>query len=92
MRQRPPSGFSIKLRRLPPLCWGQGSADAIAAGEMELRSSTIWTDQGVDTGSTLVISEPVPVTLPCKLGGNHRPRAPCRGWADLHPGTAGRKQ
>jgi len=41
--------------------------DAIAAGESELRSSTLWTDQGVDTGPLLVVSDPVPVRLPDDL-------------------------
>lgn len=41
--------------------------DAIAAGEKELRASTIWTDHGVDTGPILVVSEPVPVSLPDEL-------------------------
>jgi len=39
-------------------------ADAIAAGERVLRSSTIWTDKGVDTGPLLMVSEPVKVELP----------------------------
>jgi len=38
--------------------------DAIAAGEKTLRSSTIWTDQGVDTGPLLMVSKPLPVALP----------------------------
>ncbi len=37
--------------------------DAIAAGEKELRASTLWTDAGVDTGPLLMVSDPVPVTL-----------------------------
>jgi len=41
--------------------------DALAAGEAELRSSTLWTDQGVDTGPLLMVSEPLPVTLPVPL-------------------------
>ncbi len=41
--------------------------DAIAAGESELRASTLWTDQGVDTGPLLVVSDPVPVELPDDL-------------------------
>jgi folate-dependent phosphoribosylglycinamide formyltransferase PurN len=41
--------------------------DAILAGERELRSSTIWTDEGVDTGPLLMVSEPLPVELPLKL-------------------------
>jgi len=42
-------------------------ADAIRAGERELRSSTLWTDQGVDTGPLLMVSRPVPVELPLPL-------------------------
>ncbi len=38
--------------------------DAIAAGEKELRSSTLWTDEGVDTGPLLMVSDPLPVELP----------------------------
>ena len=38
--------------------------DAIAAGEKLLRSSTIWTDRGVDTGPILMVSDPVRVLLP----------------------------
>ena len=41
--------------------------DAIAAGQAELRSSTIWTDQGVDSGPLLMISRPVAVNLPAPL-------------------------
>jgi folate-dependent phosphoribosylglycinamide formyltransferase PurN len=45
-------------------CGDHAVADAIAAGEKFLRSSTIWTDQGVDTGPLLMISAPVRVELP----------------------------
>jgi folate-dependent phosphoribosylglycinamide formyltransferase PurN len=38
--------------------------DAIAAGEELLRSSTIWTDRGVDTGPLLMVSDSVRVHLP----------------------------
>ncbi len=38
--------------------------DAIMAGETTLRSSTLWTDEGVDTGPLLMVSEPLPVELP----------------------------
>ena len=37
--------------------------DAISAGERVLRSSTIWTDQGVDTGPLLMVSQPLKVEL-----------------------------
>ncbi|MBN1102117.1 MAG: formyl transferase [Deltaproteobacteria bacterium] len=48
--------------------------DAIAAGETSLRSSTIWTDQGVDTGPVLMISKPLPVELPLPLDDLRRNR------------------
>jgi folate-dependent phosphoribosylglycinamide formyltransferase PurN len=38
--------------------------DAIAAGEKHLRASTIWTDQGVDTGPLLMVSAALRVELP----------------------------
>jgi folate-dependent phosphoribosylglycinamide formyltransferase PurN len=41
--------------------------DAIAAGENTLRSSTLWTDEGVDTGPLLMISEALSVELPQPL-------------------------
>ncbi len=37
--------------------------DAIVAGEPYLRSSTLWTDQGVDTGPLLMVSDPLKVEL-----------------------------
>ena len=41
--------------------------DAIVGGENLLRSSTLWTDQGVDTGPLLMVSEPLEVELPSPL-------------------------
>ena len=38
--------------------------EAISAGETHLRSSTIWTDRGMDTGPLLMVSEPVKIELP----------------------------
>lgn len=38
--------------------------DAIAAGETTLRASTLWTDEGVDTGPLLMVSAPLKVELP----------------------------
>lgn len=38
--------------------------DAIINGETTLRSSTLWTDQGVDTGPLLMVSAPMNVELP----------------------------
>jgi folate-dependent phosphoribosylglycinamide formyltransferase PurN len=41
--------------------------DALAAGETTLRSSTLWTDEGVDTGPLLMVSAPLHVALPQSL-------------------------
>lgn len=41
--------------------------DAIRAGEKTLRASTIWTDEGVDTGPLLMVSRPLKVELPRPL-------------------------
>ncbi len=38
--------------------------DAIVAGESSLRASTLWTDEGVDTGPLLMVSAPLAVELP----------------------------
>ena len=41
--------------------------DAISGGETVLRSSTLWTDEGVDSGPLLMVSDALPVTLPESL-------------------------
>ncbi len=41
--------------------------DAILGGEKVLRSSTLWTDEGVDTGPLLMVSGPLEVELPRPL-------------------------
>ena len=41
--------------------------DAIIGGETALRSSTLWADQGVDTGPLLMVSPPLSVNLPLPL-------------------------
>jgi hypothetical protein len=41
--------------------------DAIEQGEGTLRASTLWTDEGVDTGPLLMLSEPLAVDLPQPL-------------------------
>lgn len=38
--------------------------DALAGGESYLSSSTLWTDEGVDTGPLLMVSAPLRVELP----------------------------
>ncbi len=40
---------------------------AILSGEQYLRSSTILTDEGIDTGPLLMVSRPLPVELPVPL-------------------------
>ncbi|MFZ0448632.1 MAG: formyltransferase family protein [Desulfatiglandaceae bacterium] len=46
---------------------GHAVRDAIESGEQALRASTLWTDQGVDTGPLLMVSAPLLVTLPLPL-------------------------
>ncbi len=38
--------------------------DAILAGESSIRASTLWTDEGVDTGPLLMVSDPLHIELP----------------------------
>ncbi len=45
----------------------QAVRDAILNGEKTLRSSTLWTDLGVDTGPLLMVSRPIEVNLPVPL-------------------------
>ena len=56
--------------------------DAIAAGRKELRSSTLWIDQGVDSGPLLMVSDPLPVELPAPLGELKQDPARLREVAD----------
>jgi folate-dependent phosphoribosylglycinamide formyltransferase PurN len=49
--------------------------DAIEAGESVLRSSTLWTDQGVDTGPLLMVSRPLKVEVPEPLRSLRKNRA-----------------
>jgi folate-dependent phosphoribosylglycinamide formyltransferase PurN len=58
--------------------------DAIAAGQTELRSSTLWIDQGVDTGPLLMVSDPLPVELPAPLEELSADPARLRRVADEH--------
>ncbi|MBW2049595.1 MAG: formyl transferase [Deltaproteobacteria bacterium] len=58
--------------------------DAISAGEKVLRSSTLWTDEGVDSGPLLMVSDPVPVTLPEPLETLIRDRERFLTVADEH--------
>ena len=60
-----PADLSILNEKGKPKYAGDNAVvDAIAAGEKLLRSSTIWTDKGVDTGPILMVSDPVRVKLP----------------------------
>jgi len=58
--------------------------DAISAGETTLRSSTLWTDEGVDTGPLLMVSEALTVTLPDALDAVVRDPERLRQVADEH--------
>ncbi len=58
--------------------------DAIAAGEKELRSSTLWIDQGVDSGPLLMVSDPLPVELPAPLAELKAEPERLREVADQH--------
>ena len=42
--------------------------DAIWAGQSQLRASTLWIDQGVDSGPLMMVSDPIAVELPAPLG------------------------
>ncbi|MFH1057378.1 MAG: formyltransferase family protein [Pseudomonadota bacterium] len=58
--------------------------DAIAAGQTELRASTLWIDRGVDTGPLLMVSDPLPVELPAPLAEILADPARLRAVADAH--------
>jgi len=58
--------------------------DAIVAGETTLRSSTLWTDQGVDTGPLLMVSGTVNVELPASLEELKKDEKRLLEIADLH--------
>ncbi|MGD9123714.1 MAG: formyltransferase family protein [Desulfarculaceae bacterium] len=58
--------------------------DAIAAGRQELRSSTLWIDQGVDSGPLLMLSDPLPVELPAPLEELKQKPARLQEIADEH--------
>jgi len=62
----------------------QAVHDAISAGERVLRSSTLWTDDGVDTGPLLMVSDPLPVTLPEPLEDLVRDRGRLEQVVDHH--------
>lgn len=58
--------------------------DAIVAGQGELRSSTLWIDQGVDSGPLLMVSDPLLVSLPAPLDELAGDPARLRRVADEH--------
>ena len=58
--------------------------DAIAAGETTLRSSTLWTDEGVDTGPLLMVSDPLRVERSESLDSSVRDRETLIQIADAH--------
>lgn len=60
-----PADLSLKLPSGARKYVGDNAVrDAILAGETQLRSSTLWTDEGVDSGPLLIVSEPLDVRLP----------------------------
>jgi folate-dependent phosphoribosylglycinamide formyltransferase PurN len=74
--------------------------DAISSGETSLRASTLWTDEGVDTGPLLMVSEPIKVDLPepletliknrdrlAKVAGEHQERLKEVGDWKIFPRT-----
>ena len=58
--------------------------DAISSGETMLRSSTLWTDRGVDSGPLLMVSEPLKVKLPESLESLLKNRERLLQVADEH--------
>lgn len=63
-----PADLSIRDRNGKRRFVGDSAVkDAILSGERYLRCSTILTDEGVDTGPLLMVSEPVEVKLPAPL-------------------------
>lgn len=58
--------------------------DAILGGEAVLRASTLWTDQGVDTGPLLMVSDPLPVQLPAPLETLSRDPSALEAAVDAH--------
>jgi folate-dependent phosphoribosylglycinamide formyltransferase PurN len=58
--------------------------DAIAAGETSLRASTLWTDEGVDSGPLLMVSDALPVTLTEPLDSIVQDPERLRQVADAH--------
>jgi folate-dependent phosphoribosylglycinamide formyltransferase PurN len=60
-----PADLSVLDAKGKPKYAGDNAVvEAITSGEKLLRSSTIWTDKGVDTGPILMVSDPVRVQLP----------------------------
>lgn len=60
-----PADLSLKLPNGARRYVGDNAVrDAILAGETQVRSSTLWTDDGVDSGPLLMVSEPLDVRLP----------------------------
>ena len=58
--------------------------DAIVAGEKYLRASTLWTDEGVDTGPLLMVSEAMLVELPEPLDSLVKDRDKLTEIVDAH--------
>lgn len=62
----------------------QAVKEALLAGKRELRASTLWTDEGVDSGPLLMVSDPLAVELPVSLETLRQEEALLAGIADQH--------
>jgi folate-dependent phosphoribosylglycinamide formyltransferase PurN len=82
-----PADLSIKDQRGRRRYVGDHAVlDAILAGETELRSSTLWTDEGVDTGPLLMVSPPLKVRLPVPLDLLKKDRKRLQEVVEQHQG------
>jgi folate-dependent phosphoribosylglycinamide formyltransferase PurN len=80
-----PADLSLVDRKGRRLFVGDDAVkEAIEAGRGELRSSTLWIDQGVDSGPLLMVSDPIPVELPRPLEKLKKDPRALREAADRH--------
>ena len=80
-----PADLSIRLPDSRRKYVGDNAVyDAIVAGETTLRASTLWTDEGVDTGPLLMVSDQIPVELPEPLEILAKDKKRLRRVADEH--------
>ena len=58
--------------------------DTILDGESNIRASTLWTDEGVDSGPLLMVSDPLEVMLPAPLDVLQKDRDQFLSIVDAH--------